>query len=106
MSDNRPISEQFRIVALQFADAEAAATLLENAKDVTLQQRIAALDDSLAYNKREMMVKSSQAWADYINEMTEARNKARKLKLQLEHIRMKFTEWNSAEANKRAEMKL
>ena len=106
MSDNRPLSEQFRIVAIEYSDAESAATLLENVKDLTLQQRMAELDGDLPQNKREMMVKASQEWADYIHEMTKARNKARRLKLQLEHIRMKFTEWNSAEANKRAEMKL
>jgi len=38
--------------------------------------------------------------------MTTARKTAATLKVQLEYIRMRFSEWQSHEATKRAEMKL
>jgi hypothetical protein len=38
--------------------------------------------------------------------MVKAREHASLLKVQLEYIRMKFSEWQSAEATRRAEMRL
>jgi hypothetical protein len=38
--------------------------------------------------------------------MVEARKQAALLKVQLEYIRMQFSEWKSSEATRRAEMKL
>jgi hypothetical protein len=38
--------------------------------------------------------------------MVEARKKAAFLKVKMEYIRMKFNEWQSLEASKRAEMRL
>jgi len=51
-------------------------------------------------------VKASEKWSTYIKEMVEARKEAAFLKVQLEHTRMRFQEWQSHEATKRAEMKL
>ena len=57
-------------------------------------------------SKAEMAVKSTAQWHQYIENMVAERKKANMLKVQLEYIRMKFSEWNSEEATKRAEMKL
>lgn len=102
---DQPISEQFRIVAKEWVDANAAADMLEECKSATLAQMMAAHGD-VAVNRAEQIVKSSKDWTDYINGMVEARKKANFLKVKLEYIRMKFQEWNSKEASKRAEMKL
>ncbi len=87
----RPIAEQFRIVALQFCDADAAASLLEELKTTTLSKMKADLisrEGPMADNRAEMSVKASPEWEEYIREMCGNRAKATKLKLKLEHLRM------------------
>jgi hypothetical protein len=102
---NAPLSEQFRLIGKKWKDADAAASLLEELKSATLSQRMVALGD-MPVSKAEMTVKASPAWKEYIEQMVGARKEANELKLQLEWTRMRFTEWNSEEATKRAEMKL
>ena len=106
---NLPYSEQFRIVSKQWVDADAAATLLEDTKSAVLSERMQALirdEPGMAINRAEAAVKGSEEWREWISGMIEARKKANLLKVQLEYLRMKFTEWNSHEASRRAEMKL
>jgi hypothetical protein len=102
---NEPISEQFRLVAKQYNDLEAAASLLEEMKSATLSQWMLELGD-MAVSKAEMQVKGSERWKGYIEAMCATRARANKLKLQLEWLRMRHTEWNSEAATRRAEMKL
>jgi len=103
--DNKPISEQFRIVAKKWCDADAAARLLEDSKSAVLAQRIAALGD-MAYNKAENQVKASPEWFEYIQKMNDAKRQANLYKVQMEYLRMQFSEWQSHNANRRAEMRL
>lgn len=102
---NHPISEQYRLVAKQWVDAEAAASLLEDTKSAVMSQRMSTLGD-MPVSKAEMTVKASDEWSDYIKKMVSARKNANLLKVQLEFLRMRFSEWQSAEASKRAEMRL
>lgn len=105
MSDNLPLSEQFRLIAKKWVEADAAASILEETKSAILAQRMAEQGD-MPVSRAEMAVKSSADWINYIVEMVEARKKASLLKAQLEYIRMRFSEQQSVEATKRAEMKL
>ena len=105
MDDNLPLSEQYRIVAKKWVDADAAASLLEETKSAVLSQCMAALGD-IPVSRAEMTVKSSDGWHEYIEKMVDARRQASLLKAQLEYIRMRFSEWQSHEATRRAEMKL
>lgn len=105
MDDNLPLSEQFRIIAKRWVDADSAASLMEESKSAVLSKRMADLGD-MPVSKAEMTVKASDDWHTYIKEMVAAREKAARLKVQLEFIRMRFSEWQSHEATKRAEMKL
>jgi hypothetical protein len=100
-----PISEQFRIIAKKWVDADTAATMLEETKSAVLSRMMSNLGD-MPVSRAEMTVKASEEWRDYIKEMVEARQRAALLKVQLEYIRMRFSEWQSMEATKRAEMKL
>lgn len=105
----RPISEQFRIVALQYADADAAASLLEELKSVNLEKfksSLIAEKGEMADNKAERMVKASPEWEQYIRNMCAHRARATKLRLQLEYLRICHSEWQSSEANARAERRL
>jgi hypothetical protein len=105
MSNELPVSEQYRIVAKKWVDADAAASLLEESKSSFLAKMMSELGD-MPVSRAEMNVKSSVEWQEYIRSMVEARQKAALLKVQLEYIRMRFSEEQSYEATKRAEMKL
>lgn len=105
MDENLPLSEQYRLVAKKWVDADSAASILEETKSAFLAQRMAEQGD-MPVSRAEMAVKSSSEWVDYVKGMVEARRKASLLKAQLEYIRMRFSEHQSFEATKRAEMKL
>jgi hypothetical protein len=106
---NVSTSEQYRIVAKQWCDAEAAASLLEDTKSAMLSTKIRQLIESepgIALNRAEAEVKASPEWREWIEAMINARKKANLLKVQLEYLRMRHSEWQSMEASKRAEMRL
>ena len=105
MDSDLPLSEQFRIIAKKWVDADAAASILEESKSAFLSRLMIEKGD-MPVSKAEMQDKASQEWQEYIDNMTVSRANAAKLKVQLEYIRMKFNEWQSIEATKRAEMKL
>lgn len=102
---NVPLSEQFRLIAKKWIDADAAASILEETKSAFLAKRMAEQGD-VPVSRAEMAVKASQEWAEYVESMVNARKNAALLKAQLEYIRMQFTEQQSFEATRRAEMKL
>lgn len=104
-TSNLPVSEQFRLVAKEWVEADSAARLLEETKTAVLAQRMKSLGDMpAAHAERE--VRASTEWADFIGGMVRARTAANLKKVQLEYIRMQFSEAQSYEATKRAEMKL
>ena len=105
MSDNRPVSEQFRLIAKEWVDLDNSARLLEETKTAVLSQRMKALGDKPAAHA-ERDVKSSPEWQDFIRKMVEARTAANMKKMQLEFIRMRFSENQSFEATRRAESRL
>jgi hypothetical protein len=102
---NHPWSEQFRVVAKQWVDAEAAASLLEDTKSAVLAEKMQALGD-MPVSKAEMIVKASAEWRGELQAISLSRQVANRLKVQMEYIRMKFMEWQSENATKRAEMRL
>ncbi len=102
---NKPLSEQYHEVAIRWVDADAAASILEEAKSATLSQMMLAYP-LFAVNKSEMTVKSSPQWRDYLTKMVDARKNANYLKVQMEYLRMRFSENQSEEATERAKMKL
>lgn len=118
--DQRPLSEQFRIIAKKWADADNAAHLMDELKTTVLAQKKTALiaenfkgQQLMKDNPREMtdakaerLVKSSADWEKYIRDMCKARSTANLLKQQLKYIEMRHREWISADANARKEMGL
>ena len=105
MDSNLPWSEQYRIIAKPWVDADAAATILEDTKSAVMAERMFALGE-MAINKSEALVKASPEWRRHIESIVNARRAANKLKVQLEYLRMKFSEWQSHEATKRTEARL
>ena len=103
--DNRPLSEQFRIVAHEWIDADNAARMREETKTAVLSEMMIKQGD-MPVAHAERNVKASQEWREFIESMVNARSTANRLKLQLEFIKMKFSEQQSFQATQRAEMKL
>lgn len=102
---NHPWSEQYRTVAAQWVDAEAAASLLEDTKSAVLAEKMSALGD-MPVSRAEMTVKASDEWRQELRAIAAARQAANRLKVEMEYARMKFMEWQSENATKRAEMRL
>ena len=102
---NLPWSEQYRITAKKWVDADAAADLLESTKSAVLAQKMLALGD-MPVSRAEMLVKGSDEWRGELLAITTARQAANLLKVQLEYIKMRFQEWSSENATKRVEMRL
>jgi hypothetical protein len=100
-----PISEQYRLVAKKWNDYDGAASLLEETKSAVLSERMLALGE-MPVSRAEMIVKASPEWREHIEAMVAARKEANLLKCQMEYIKMRFSEQQSAEANARAERKL
>jgi hypothetical protein len=105
----RPISEEFRIVAKKWVDADAAARLREELKTTTLEQMKQDLierEGDMPDSHAERRVKSGKDWEEYIRQMVETRTDANRLKAQMEYIRMRWNEIQDANASARAEMRL
>lgn len=105
VSDNQPLSEQFRIIAKRWVEADGIARLLEESKSAALSQRMKQLGDVPAAHA-ERDVKASELWHEFIEEMVSARTKANLLKVQLEYMRMRHSEQQSFEATARIERRL
>ena len=106
---DQPLSEQYRVIAKKWADADSAAHIMEEMKTTTLEQRKCKLIDAnpgMAEAKAERLAKAAPDWEEYVRHMCKARSQANLLRQQLEYIRMKFSEWQSAEANARQEGRL
>lgn len=105
----RPISEEYRIVAKRWVDADAAARLREEMKTTTLEQlkqELIKQDPKLPDSHAERIVKAGSDWAEYIRQMVDARTDANRFRAQLEYVRMKFSEHQDFNASARAEMRL
>lgn len=105
MISNEPLSEQFRLAAKAWVDADGAARMLEELKTTVLAQWVKQQGDMpVAHAERE--VKSSPQWEEYIDKMVRAKTAANHLKIDVEYIRMKASEHQSFEANQRAERRI
>jgi hypothetical protein len=98
-------SEKYRIAAKNWVELDAAANLLEETKSANLSQMMLS-NNADSVSKAEMLAKASPRWTEYVSGMVEARRKANKAKVELEWIRMKFSEQQSSEATARAERRL
>lgn len=100
-----PISERYRIIAKEWVELDHAARLMEETKSAVLSQRMAALGD-MPVSKAELAVKASNEWHEFVKALVDARSAANLKKVELEWIRMRFSEQQSREATERAERKL
>ena len=100
-----PLSERYRIAAKEWVELDNKARLMEETKSAVLSQRMTALGD-MPVSKAELAVKASPEWHEYVREMVESRTQSNLKKVELEWLRMRFSEQQSREATERAERKL
>ena len=99
------ISERYRIVAKEWVELDHAARLMEETKSAVLSQKMAALGD-MPVSKAELQVKASDDWHTFVKNMVDARTSANLKKVEMEWVRMRFSEQQSREATERAERKM
>lgn len=105
LRNDQELSERFRLAALEWADLDNAARMLDEGKTTYLAQQKAALGD-IPDSHAEKQVKASAPWADYIKNMVRTKTLANKARIEVDYIKMKFQEWISADANARSERKM
>jgi len=104
--DNRPHSELVREAGENWADLESAAELLENSKSSILSEWMVELGADMAISRAEATIKAQPRWKELLQQITEARRLANRARISYEYEKMRFSEWNNSEANRRMEAKL
>jgi hypothetical protein len=105
LRNDMPLSELYRIAAEKWVDLDHAARLLEDTKSSILAQWMADHGD-IPISRAEAKVKSSDDWLRLVEDTVTARTKANKAKIELEYLRMRFSEEVSREATARVERKV
>lgn len=100
-----PISEQFRLAAIEWCDLDAAARILESSKGAIVAQWVNDYGD-IPVSRAESRVKGSDEYLRLIENIENARTRANKAKVQVEYLRMKFSEQVSFEATSRVERRM
>lgn len=104
-----PISEQYRVAALAWVEADSAASLMEETKSTVFAQMVVKLIEAgpkMAVNRAELIAKASDEWSEFINTMVQLRAAANRLRIPMDVLRMQAMEQQSQEATKRTEMRL
>ena len=109
----RPISEQFRIAGDEWVQIKKKRDLIKGLKDTMLARRKRELledarqaGEKMAKTDAEEIVKASTEWEQYIRGLVEADAETEAAWVRCEELQMRFSEWNSAEANARKERQM
>jgi hypothetical protein len=106
----RPISEQYRVAANRWCDADGEARELEELKTTMLEQKKNALilsaSGKMPDSHAEREVKASEEWEIYIRGMVHARTKANRLKVEMDRLKMLEREISDRNNTIRAEMRM
>ena len=103
--NDRPISELYRLAALEWVELDSAARMLEDTKSSVFAQYVNDYGD-IPISRAEAKVRATDDWLRYVEDTVNARTKANKAKVQCEYLRMRFSEEVSRDANARIERKL
>lgn len=101
----QPISELFRLAAKDWVEKEKVASLLEETKSSVLSQMMLRLGD-MPVSRAEMHAKASQEWRDFLKEMVDARADANLARVKMKYVELRFSEWQSSDANARKERQM
>lgn len=102
---HEPISEKWRLKAEEWVELDSAARLLEATKSAIFAQMQVELGD-IPVSHAERKVRASPAWIEHVEKIEQARTKANVVKVERDYLRMKHSEQQNADANRRQEMRL
>lgn len=102
---NQPFSEQYRLLAEEWVDSDAAARLYEETKSNELA-RLKSLLGDIPDSRAERIVRANPEWHEWTKRLIDARTTANHAKVKLKVLEMRYFEWQSQNATIRAEMKL
>lgn len=106
----RPLSEQYRVVAEQFGEAYRQASFMENTRSGMLarliKKEMASSNEKLTRATAELNVKASDAWFEFNDELAKAKERVEILRAQKKFIEMRQWEQADANANVRAEKRM
>jgi hypothetical protein len=103
------ISEQYRLIGLQWADAKAAFKLRDELKTTTLSKmtsKLMAERGQMAEATAVRIVKSTPEWEQYIRDMCADEHRADRLRVQMKSLEIADSERIDKNANARAERRL
>ena len=103
--EEKSLAEIFRICAKEWVELDGAARLLEETKTVVLSEKMRALGD-MPVTRAELLVRASPEWREFITAMVEARSAANLARVKMRWVEMRFTQWQSDDANQRAEFRM
>src|SRR5882762_10013374 len=106
---SKTTSERYHEAAVEWADADAAASLLEETKSAVLSDMVTEMlskNISMAVNRAEALVKSSSRWRAFVTDMVELRRKANMANFPRENIGMRHSEKMPQEATLRPGSKI
>jgi hypothetical protein len=99
------LHERLRLAGEEWADLDAAATLLEELKKVTLAQ-IMSQHAGMSNAAAETAALASEAYTEHLGKMTRARNAANKALVKYKSAQMYVELMRTEAATRRAEMGL
>lgn len=88
-----------------WADADAAASLLEETKPTLLADLMRTAPDGTALGLREMYAKADERYREHIGKMVEARRVANRARVRYQSLQVLAELRRTAEATRRAEIK-
>jgi hypothetical protein len=103
------ISEQYRLVGLQWADAKAAYKLREELKTSSLaklKSRILGEQGQMSEAKVDRLARASDEWEKYIRDMCADEHKADRLRIEMKSLEIANSERIDVGANSRHEARL
>lgn len=104
-AQEQPLSEQFRIVAEEWARLDGEARLLELDKASKFSELMEP-HQNLPVARAQLIVERSKEWRDFLKQMALARTEANMAKVRMQWIDKKFSEWQARDATSRAEMRM
>lgn len=102
--DPREITERLRLAGENWADREAAASLLEETRKTVLAELMNQLEGSVA--SRESVALADPSYRLHLVNMVTARKEANRAKVNFDSAKAWIELTRTAESSRRAEMKL
>lgn len=89
-SDDRDIAERFRLVAEEWADADAAYYMLDHTRtSIADEIALKLMESGMAANKAEKTAKTSAEYREHVAKAGEAKRNANVLKARMDYLRMR-----------------